>query len=216
MNNLPGKSTPADVAERRRRAWELRTERGYSQTQIAEELGCSQATIHRDLKHIGAVIVANLAQEASQEKAVQLAILRHAAFDSLRAWEASKKPHTQVVERKKRMPVDSGMKDAHGKPIHVLDEDGRPALIDVEVNTTQTVTTRIGNPTYLALTLKALADIRDLLGIEPPKVIDINWRQELEAAGVDPADAWENLVQQFYSQIQENDTEKPPILPPGE
>lgn len=46
------KFTPAERAERRRRAWDLRVE-GYTLTEISRELKVGLATVHNDLERMG-------------------------------------------------------------------------------------------------------------------------------------------------------------------
>ena len=156
---------PAEVyRQRERTAWTLRTERRWTQQQIADELGIKQPSVCRILKRVRVRAEAELTEEAKQQTLEQVASLEHIAKEAMLAWGASKETARTVTRTRDEAPV----LDRTGTP--KKDRDGEP-LLAVSERTVTTVRAQSGNAAYLQRVMDALEDIRDILGIEAPRKI---------------------------------------------
>jgi predicted transcriptional regulator len=134
---------------RRRRAWELRTEHGWTEVQIAEELEVSQPTIHRDLKWVSNLVVKDLAALAKRTKIEQVAQLQYIIREALTAWEKSKEASKTVTQEKKVVQVDF---------------DGDPREDLVVVGQTTRAVTQTGKREYLETAMRAMDEQLKRLG----------------------------------------------------
>ena len=205
---MPGNmSKQAQILDRRQEVWRLRVEEGLPQTKIAQALGISQTTVSRDLEAMTRHIIGRLEKEVQHEKAFQLSALRAAYRESIEAWNKSKQSRTKVREARKRIGKVIG-RLPNGEPLFEVDNDGNPVMIDLEVVRTTEVIASYGNPAFLAQALKALGDLRQLLGINAP--LEINWKQELEKAGLGDEEAskiFEEMVQKAHELLSQRDNE---------
>jgi predicted transcriptional regulator len=124
---------------------------GWSQHHIAADLGISQAAVSKLLKRIETRVLRELAETIERHKARQTLRLEHQYAEAMRAWDASKADTTRRRQRK-----------THGR------SGGSDATI-AEV----TVENRHGDPRYLEVARKALADVRKVWGLDAPREIDI-------------------------------------------
>jgi hypothetical protein len=160
--------------ERREQVWKLRLE-GKTERDIANEIGTvTNVTIHNDLKALIRNATAHLDEEVKRERIVQLHQLHLVVKEAFDAWTESKKLGQQVIE-------------TEGSPSK-RNPDGTKT-------TTKIGTKQTGNPAYLTLAMKAMEDIRKLFGLDAFKD---DWESELKAAGLNPAEIFETMVQSAY------------------
>ena len=115
---------------------------GWSQPQIAADLGISQAAVSKLLKRIETRLLRELAETVHRQKARQTLRLEHLFAEAMRAWNESKADTT----RRRQRQTQGG--------------DGAGATIAELV-----VENHHGDPRYLDEARKALADQRKLWGL---------------------------------------------------
>ena len=170
--------------ERRKKVWDLRLQ-GKTERDIATEIGSvSNVTVHHDLAHLIREATKNLDEEVKRERIIQLHQLHLIVKEAFLAWEESKKPGQQIIE-------------AEGAPTKRNPEGGR--------STTKIGTKQTGNPAYLTLAMKAMEDIRKLFGLDAFKD---DWESELKAAGLNPAEIFETMVQSAYQAMNKDENER--------
>lgn len=123
---------------------------GWSQHQIAADVGVSQAAISKILKRVEERVLRELAETVERQKARQTLRLEHQYAEAMRAWEASKADTTRRRQRKTQGGTGTGATMAE--------------LV---------VENQHGDPRYLEAARKALADGRKLWGLEAPQQLDV-------------------------------------------
>lgn len=137
---------PKEVTrERERRAWELRQQL-WTHERIALELGVDHSTITKMLARIRQRMLVQLNVEVGSRVAEQVGQLDQIADQSYQAWIKSKEPEKEVQK-----------KVSKGKGLRSGSEE-----------TSSRVSERGGDVRYLEMTVRALQDIRKILGIEAP------------------------------------------------
>ena len=153
-----GHDPRARIRTRELRAIEL-TVLGWTQPQIARDLGISQAAVSKLLKRIETRLLRELAETVQRQKARQTLRLDHLFAEAIRAWHESKADTTRRRQRQTQ-----GV-------------DGTGATVAELV-----VENQHGDPRYLDEARKALADQRKLWGLDAPQKVDLR-------AARDPYDA---------------------------
>jgi predicted transcriptional regulator len=143
------------MVEREHRAWELRIREHMTQAEIASELGIDQATVSRLLARAARARLEDKRQLIETQIAEQFDRLDHIFAEAMRAWEASKEP-TKLVAKRMSRAADSS-------------SDERPRDEDI----TTRVEDQDGNTRYLDTAMKALGDLRKLLGIDAPSRVEL-------------------------------------------
>lgn len=138
------------IRTRELRAMELTT-LGWSQHQIAADLGISQAAVSKMLKRLELRVLRELTEAVERQKARQSLRLEHLFAEAMRAWTESKVETTRRRQRK----TDGG--------------SGSPAATIAEI----VVENRHGDPRYLDEARKALADHRKIWGLDAPQKVDV-------------------------------------------
>lgn len=138
------------VRTRELRAMELAV-LGWSQYQIAADLGISQAAVSKILKRIETRILQELAETVERQKARHTLRLEHLFAEAMRAWEQSKADSTRRRQRK----TQGGA--------------GGAGAIVAEV----VVENQHGDPRYLDEARKALGDHRKIWGLDAPRKVDV-------------------------------------------
>ena len=144
-----GHEPRARIRTRELRAMELAV-LGWSQHQIAEDLGISQTAVSKLLKRIETRLLRELAETVGRQKARQALRLEHLFAEAMRAWNESKADSTRKRQRK----TQGGQSP-----------DATVAEIVVE--------NQHGDPRYLDAARKALADHRKLFGLDAPPTVDL-------------------------------------------
>ena len=144
-----GHEPRARIRTRELRALELATE-GWSQHQIAADLGVSQAAVSKILKRVELRILRELMETVERQKARQTIRLEHLFAEAMRAWTASK---ADMTRRRQRKTQGSG-------------RDGG-ATMEVVVESQH------GDPRYLEEARKALADHRKIWGLDAAQKLDV-------------------------------------------
>src|SRR5438270_8759700 len=133
----------AAVLERESKVW-ARTQAGYTQDQIATELGIEQGNVSRILERIQSRVLMQLTGSVESHKIQQTARLEWIYAESMRAWEQSKTPRKRAIRR-------TGGGDGG--------EDG-------EALETREAVDRDGDTNFLHCGMAALRDIRSLWGLD--------------------------------------------------
>jgi transcriptional regulator with XRE-family HTH domain len=130
---------------------------GWSQHQIAADLGVSQAAVSKILNRVELRVLRELTARVERQKARQTLRLEHIFAEAIRAWDQSKADTTRRRQRK-----------SEGGP------GGAGATVAEIV-----VENQHGDPRYLEEARKALADHRKLWGLDAPQKIDMRARRNL-------------------------------------
>ena len=146
-----GREPRATVQARALRVLE-RSVAGLSQREIAAEEGISQSAVSKILQRLEARVLEELVGRVEQQKVRQTLCLDHLYRESLRAWEASKADATRRVQRTTHAGAG-----AVGR--------GTVAQLVVE--------TQHGDPRYLEVARKVLADQRRVWGLDAPQKLDV-------------------------------------------
>lgn len=146
---------PIEVTRAREaQAWELR-QRCWTEQRIADEIGVHVATVSRMLDRVERRLAAQLQEQALPIKARQTAVLERVAAEALAAWERSQQDAELVrVTEKWVVPKDGA------DPYQVSDK-------------TTERRGQAGDPALLAAAMKALADVREIWGLDAPKRTDL-------------------------------------------
>ena len=145
-----GHEPHARIRTRELRAMEL-TVLGWSQHQIAADLGISQAAVSKLLKRLETHLLRELTETVQRQKARQTFRLEHLFAEAMRAWNESKADTT----RRRQRQTQGG--------------DGAGATVAELV-----VENQHGDPRYLDEARKALADQRKLWGLDAPQKVDLH------------------------------------------
>ena len=147
----PGGHEPqASIQARALRVLE-RSVAGLSQRQIAAEEEISQSAVSKILQRLEARVLEELVGRVEQQKVRQTLCLDHLYRESLQAWEASKADATRRVQKKTQPGV------------------GAPGATVAQF----VVETQHGDPRYLEVARKVLADQRRVWGLDAPQKLDV-------------------------------------------
>jgi transcriptional regulator with XRE-family HTH domain len=124
---------------------------GWSQHQIAADLGISQPAVSKILKRVETRVLRELTAITERQKVRHTWRLEHLFAESMRAWDLSKADSTRRRQRRTQ-PSGSG-----------------PGATLAEIVTED----QHGDPRYLAEGRKALADHRKLWGLDAPQKLDV-------------------------------------------
>jgi hypothetical protein len=144
-----GHESRARIRTRELRAMELAV-LGWSQSQIARDLGITQAAVCKLLQRIDTRHLRELTETIGRQKARQALRLDHVYAEAIGSWHASKTDRT----RRRQRQTQGG--------------DGPGATVAELV-----VENQHGDPRYLDVALKALADRRKLVGLDAPQKVDL-------------------------------------------
>ena len=157
MNNNPGRrgrggrnghEPRSRIHSREIRVLEL-SNQGFTQVQIAAELRITQAAVSKILNRIETRVLKDRVALIDRHRARQIHRLEHIYCESMRAWVRSMGDTTR--RRQRRI------------------QDGQQGPITAEL----VVETEHGNPQFLEVGRKALADLRKLLGINAPENVNV-------------------------------------------
>jgi predicted transcriptional regulator len=138
------------IRTRELRALELAT-LGWSQHQIAADLGISQAAVSKSLKRIELRVLRDLTETVERQKARQTLRLEHLFAEAMAAWEQSKTDSTRRRQRK----TQAGTGGTGATVAEIVTENQH------------------GDPRYLDEARKALADHRKIWGLDAPQKVDV-------------------------------------------
>lgn len=145
-----GHEPRARIRTRELRVMEL-TVLGWSQHQIAAEVGVSQAAVSKILKRVELRVLRELSAMVERQKARHTLRLEHLYAEAVHAWDESKGDTTRRRQRKS----DGG---AGG---------GGATVAEIVVENQH------GDPRYLEEARRALADHRKLWGLDAPQKLDV-------------------------------------------
>jgi DNA-binding CsgD family transcriptional regulator len=144
-----GHEPRARIRLREARVLELSV-RGWSQAQIADDLGVTQAAVSKILARLDRRQLREQAETVGRQKAQQSRQLDHLYAQAIGAWDASRTDSTVRRQRQTHAAGGAGTTVAEivTEPQH-------------------------GDPRYLAEARKALADRRKLWGLDAPQQVDV-------------------------------------------
>ncbi len=181
-----GHEPRARIRTRERQIQDLAVQ-GWSQAQIATELGLSQPAVSKSLRRTETHALRELAASVERQKARQTLRLEHVFAESMGAWEQSKTDATRRRQRK----TQSGVGGA----------DATVAELVVE--------NQHGDPRYLEEARKALADQRKLWGLDAPQKVDLRATRNPYDEFTEPA-----LLEELAKQARLLAAAEPPALAP--
>jgi hypothetical protein len=146
-----GHEPRARIRTRELRTLELTT-LGWSQHQIAADLGISQAAVSKILKRIELRLLREMAETVDRQKARHTYRLEHLFAEAMKAWTASQ---ADTTRRRQRKTHDDG------------GGSGEQMVAEIVVENQH------GDPRYLDEARKALADLRKLWGLDAPQRMDL-------------------------------------------
>ncbi len=124
---------------------------GWSQHQIADDLGISQPAVSKILKRIDTRILAELAGAVERHKVRHTQRLEYVFAEAMRAWTESKADTTRRRQRRSQ-GAGSGTGDTVAEVV---------------------VENQHGDPRYLEEARKALADSRKIWGLDAPQQLNV-------------------------------------------
>ena len=149
-----GHEPRARIRTRELRTLELAT-LGWSQHQIAADLGISQAAVSKILKRIELRVLRELNETVDRQKARQTVRLEYLFAQAIAAWGQSKSDTTRRRQRR----TQAGAGAAGATVAEIVTENQH------------------GDPRYLDEALKALADQRKIWGLDAPQKVHVRASQ---------------------------------------
>ena len=147
--------------------------KGWLQVDIAEELLLSQPTVSRDLQALQKQWVASTLIDFNKAKATEIAKIDRLEREHWAAWERSCLDAETTTE-KGRAKKGAEKPDSVEKTIQRKGQAGDPRFL-------------VGIQWCIDRRIK-------LFGLDEPDRIVVDWRQEVEEAGIDASDVFERLV----------------------
>ena len=145
-----GHEPRARIRTRELRVMEL-TVLGWSQHQIAGDLGVSQAAVSKILRRVEGRVLRELTAVIERQKVRHTLRLEHLFAEAIRAWDHSKADTTRRRQRK----TQGGSAGSGATVAEIVVEN------------------KHGDPRYLDEARKALADHRKLWGLDAPQKVDV-------------------------------------------
>jgi hypothetical protein len=143
--------------EQERRCWELRLE-GQSYAQIAGELGISQTSVLRSLRRARDAARKEWGEELFVQQQLRLAQLDALLREAVAAWQESKGEEVTTTETRSRSARSA---ETSG--------EGEPPVAQVVRQRRRTA----GDCAYLDRAFTAIAQARELLGLDAPKRVQV-------------------------------------------
>lgn len=164
---------------------------GKSQTYIAEEIKVNQSTVSRYIKRLQERWREASVELIDDRKARELAKIDRLEREYLEAWEKSKQDGETKVRRKKEITLKG---EPAGDNIHV----DVPAI---EREFTLTKRGQTGDPRYLQGVQWCVETRLKIMGGYAPVKVDVTWQEILKTNGINPGDAFEQLVAAAATQL---------------
>jgi len=161
-----------ELARDRRRIADLYL-KGWLQADIADELQLSQTTISRDLKTMQGKWIAAALIDFNQAKGNEIAKIDRLEREHWAAWERS------------CLDAETITKKGRGKK----GSDKPESIEEIHQRKGQA-----GDSRFLAGIQWCIDRRIKLFGLDEPDRIVVDWRQEVEEAGIDASDVFEQLV----------------------
>jgi AraC-like DNA-binding protein len=153
-----------ETLDLRRRCWELRAQ-GWTLERIAREVGLTTTTVGEHIQRTQAEARKVFAEEIAGQQALRLAQLDSVLQEALDAWQASRSEETSTVTEGRVAVLPPGGEG----------QDPVVPLPDLVVRHTRKGG---GDPALLGRVLEAIEDIRQLLGLDAPKRVQVEPPQE--------------------------------------
>ncbi|MHC4748349.1 MAG: hypothetical protein ACYTFW_00610 [Planctomycetota bacterium] len=167
---------------------------GYSQTYIAHWMSenrkytLSQQTISKDIKAVLQEWRDQYLPEIDEMKAAELARIDALIQEAWQGWYKSK----EVKETSETEHTEQHTKSGETSSIKPIYEESKSKLKQEN---------RDGDYRFLQMIDKCIERRCKILGLEAPSRHEIrDWRKEAEKAGFDPAEVFENMVNEFADQ----------------
>jgi len=189
-----GRRTKAQLIALKQDIWDHAAQ-GLNGQQIANSLGITKQYVSKLLRSMADDVLTEMYEHVEAEKFAQFARLMYIYQESVQAWEASKKAKKRVQRR----TVSYTAEDERGQEI--------PAGATREHHTITTAEDQFGDPRFLREARETLSDIRDLFGITPTRH-EVEWREALVRAGVNPNEVFDLTVLRIQQRISERDNKQ--------
>lgn len=167
---------------------------GQAQATIAAEIGVTQSTVSRYLKKLQERWREAANEFIDDRKARELARIDRVEREYWEAWEKSKTDARTRSGRKKTVEL-TGL-DEDKNLVHV------PAL---EREYSLSVKAQTGDPRYLQGVQWCVETRLKIMGGFAPVKVDVTWQKVLEEHGLNPSDAFEQLVAAAAAQLAPTD-----------
>lgn len=145
----------------RAKAWEYRIQL-WSLGRIATELGVETITVSKWLEKTRDEVADGLQEEARRVTAEQIQQLGYIADEAMQAWHRSKEASKRVA----RSQTQEG--------------SANPSNVGQVTTTSQVAVDQDGDPRYLDVAMRALGDIRKLVGAEAPAKSELTLRRGVD------------------------------------
>jgi len=179
----------ARIASRRVEVAELLLQgRTYQEIAVAVKAK-STKTVHDDVVAVITEWQAEQKHNVSEWVALELSKVGRIESQAWAAWERSQHDAETVSTETASITIKSGR--GRGS-IEV------PALQHKE---TRTLKGQVGEPRFLEAALKCVARRCQLLGLDAPTKIQVDWREEAERAGVNASEIFEEMVNEFATRL---------------
>jgi len=179
INRATAKFT--DITARRREVGRLYLQ-GWTQPEIAEEFEVSQPTISRDLAALREEWLQSALVDFNEARSKELAKIDALELEYWEAWHRS----IQDAERETKKAIAVGDKE-------------------VKREATKTTEGQAGDPRFLSGVQWCINKRCEILGLDAPKQHTVNWRNEVERAGVDASELFNKLVGEYVAVIGSGD-----------
>jgi len=156
--------------------------RGWLQVDIAEELKIDQSTVSRDLSALQEEWINSALVDIDEARAKELAKVDKLEREYWDAWDRS----IQDAERETKKAIAVGDKE-------------------VKREATKTTEGQAGDPRFLSGVQWCINKRCEILGLDAPKQHTVNWRNEVERAGVDASELFNKLVGEYVAVIGSGD-----------
>jgi hypothetical protein len=174
MSRVP-RLTGFSGARRNARVAQLYLQR-KRQVEISEEMGISQPRVSRIICEIQAEWRASAMRDWDTLKSEELARIDHVEAEAWKAWDRSCQEYTEET-------TETGE-----RPVRMVDEAGKFTISSMAfARARMKREKRIGDPRFLQIVNQCIERRCDLLGLDAPKVIDIELRIR-EAARIEGLD----------------------------
>lgn len=163
---------------------------GKSQTAIAAEINVNQSTVSRYIKRLQDRWRAASAELIDDRKARELAKIDRLEREYLEAWEKSKLDGETKIRRKKTINLRGELAD--GVHLEIPAEEREFSL---------TTRGQTGDPRYLQGVQWCVETRLKIMGGYAPVKVDVTWQEILKTNGINPSDAFEQLVAAAAAQL---------------
>lgn len=167
--------------------------RGYNQAEIARILDMTPGYISQTISSIVDRVLTQMFREVEAERYRQYLALMMIYREAFASWMLSKNPSKKISTKRTEKTQVIG-----GKRVLIPPKDGEHETAEVQT----VVEEQPGDPRYLTAAMKALDDIRQLLGIAKPMQVEVDWQAELLKSGFNAQEVFEMTVLRLQGKLK--------------